>query len=170
MIEKNSIEVQNERGEIQPLLPAGFKRCSKCGEVKLYSQYGKDRTKKDGYYSSCKLCNKRIYIAQEKHCLDCGIKIPNYPTNILRCNKCFKIHRLNSMKEWHEKNKEHEKLYDKINKLKRIERVKKYRQTDKAIVTRLKKYVYPNEPENSLLIECHLLITKTKRLCRTSQS
>ena len=74
------------------------------------------------------------------------------------------------MKEWHEKNKEHEKQYDKNNKHKRIERVKKYRKTDKAIRTRLKKYVYPNEPENSLLIECHLLITKTKRLCRTLQN
>ena len=36
----------------------GTKKCSKCGEVKLLSDFPRDRHKKDGLRASCKACNK----------------------------------------------------------------------------------------------------------------
>lgn len=37
------------------------KICSKCREEKPLSEFRKDKTKKDGYYSSCKKCCKGFY-------------------------------------------------------------------------------------------------------------
>ena len=34
------------------------KVCSKCGEFKSYSEFHKDKWKKDGYYGQCKQCKK----------------------------------------------------------------------------------------------------------------
>ena len=35
-----------------------YKQCSKCGEVKLISQFDIKRSNKDGYKNHCKKCNK----------------------------------------------------------------------------------------------------------------
>lgn len=40
------------------------KRCSCCGEVKLFQFFSKDKTKKNGYRSHCKTCRKE---AQNKY-------------------------------------------------------------------------------------------------------
>lgn len=37
----------------------GFKRCTMCKELKLLSLYIKDKTKKDGLYSSCTDCHRK---------------------------------------------------------------------------------------------------------------
>lgn len=34
------------------------KKCTKCGEDKTFSEFNKDRTKKDGRHSNCKECKK----------------------------------------------------------------------------------------------------------------
>ncbi len=34
-----------------------FKKCSKCGEVKLLECFSRDKTRKDGYSVECKKCN-----------------------------------------------------------------------------------------------------------------
>jgi hypothetical protein len=34
------------------------KRCSKCKEVKLISEFNKDKSKKDGHYYQCKECSR----------------------------------------------------------------------------------------------------------------
>lgn len=36
-----------------------YKKCSKCGEVKLIRQFNKDKYKSDGLQSYCKICNKK---------------------------------------------------------------------------------------------------------------
>ena len=41
------------------------KKCSKCGVVKEICEFRKDKTKKDGLYSSCKLC-KLIWRRENK--------------------------------------------------------------------------------------------------------
>ena len=43
-----------------------MKQCSKCKQVKPYSDYNSDKTKPDGYYSSCKSCKRLKDIAWEK--------------------------------------------------------------------------------------------------------
>lgn len=46
-------------GSIPPYYPvSSFKRCSKCKEIKFIDEFYKDKTKKDGYKSQCKECNK----------------------------------------------------------------------------------------------------------------
>ena len=46
------------------------KTCSKCGETKPVSEFTVDKTKPDGYYSSCKGCKNhymsRVYYANAK--------------------------------------------------------------------------------------------------------
>jgi hypothetical protein len=37
------------------------KKCNRCGIVKSYSEFYKDRYRKDGYDSYCRECNKEIY-------------------------------------------------------------------------------------------------------------
>lgn len=37
-----------------------YKTCSKCGEVKLVSQFGKHPNTKDGFQSNCKKCNLKL--------------------------------------------------------------------------------------------------------------
>lgn len=37
-----------------------MKRCSKCKESKELSEFSRDRTKSDGYYSSCKICLHKV--------------------------------------------------------------------------------------------------------------
>lgn len=38
---------------------ADIKKCSKCSLSKELSEFNKDKSKSDGYYSSCKLCHKK---------------------------------------------------------------------------------------------------------------
>ena len=42
-----------------PEIPDGYKRCSKCGEVKPVEEYYKDRTRKDGLRGLCKTCTNK---------------------------------------------------------------------------------------------------------------
>jgi hypothetical protein len=43
----------------------GEKKCNKCNEVKPFSDFNKDKSRKDGYYSICRLC-KQIYNKENK--------------------------------------------------------------------------------------------------------
>lgn len=46
-----------------------LKKCSKCGEEKLLCEFSKDKSKPDGYYSSCKECLKeysKFYYSENK--------------------------------------------------------------------------------------------------------
>ena len=38
-----------------------MKKCTKCKVEKEITEFSKDKTRKDGVYSSCKLCNKEYY-------------------------------------------------------------------------------------------------------------
>ena len=37
----------------------GFKKCTKCGEIKPHSEFQKDKSRKDRYATSCKSCRKK---------------------------------------------------------------------------------------------------------------
>jgi hypothetical protein len=43
----------------------GEKKCNKCDEVKPFSDFNKDKSRKDGYHSICRLC-KQIYYEENK--------------------------------------------------------------------------------------------------------
>ena len=43
-----------------------MKKCKKCNEVKSFSEFAKDKSRKDGHRSSCKVCNKAYYEANKE--------------------------------------------------------------------------------------------------------
>ena len=43
-----------------------MKKCSKCGNILSFDLFVKDKSKKDGYYSSCKKCNKKQHKESNK--------------------------------------------------------------------------------------------------------
>jgi hypothetical protein len=46
---------------------AGFKRCSRCGKVKSFFEFHRDKTKKDGKQFFCKTCKSEIYKEWQKN-------------------------------------------------------------------------------------------------------
>ena len=41
-------------------IPEGYKRCSKCGEVKSVEEFYKNKCHKDGLHNYCKICTREI--------------------------------------------------------------------------------------------------------------
>ena len=72
------------------------KKCSKCGVVKEICEFRKDKTKKDGLYSSCKLC-KLIWRRENK-------EITNSTNRRYKKNNKEKVIKYNS--EYQKKNRE----------------------------------------------------------------
>ena len=72
------------------------KKCTKCGLVKEICEFRKDKTKKDGLYSSCKLC-KLIWRRENK-------EITNFTNRRYKNNNKEKIIKYNS--EYQKKNRE----------------------------------------------------------------
>ena len=46
------------------------KKCSKCGNVSLKSNFYKDSIKKDGYKSECRICSQEYYYANKDRLLN----------------------------------------------------------------------------------------------------
>jgi len=100
-----------------------LKNCSKCGIEKEYSEFYRDKNKKDGFRSQCKSCIKK-YNQENKE------DIKKY------------------REENKEKRKEYNKKYNQENKEKISLRDKKYREENKEkIDLRMKKYYQKNKEE-----------------------
>jgi hypothetical protein len=53
-------KIKNELNKIEEVfLKEGEKQCTKCKEIKLSSEFSKNKHSKDGYYPNCKDCKKR---------------------------------------------------------------------------------------------------------------
>ena len=104
----------------------GFKRCSKCEEVKSVSEFSKDRRSKDGYKSRCKECAKR-YREENKE------KIAERGRRYYDKNK--------------EKIAERRKPYREENKEKIAECTKRYRGENKEWLAENKKQYYEENKE-----------------------
>jgi len=74
------------------------KHCTKCNTDKPVSEYGKDKSKSDGLYSSCKSCNK-------------DRRRENYHKN--------REENIQKTKDWQQKNPDKTLAYKKNNKYKR---------------------------------------------------
>ena len=110
-------------------------QCTKCGEVKQLTDFHKDKRKKSGRTSSCKVCRKRGKYPKEppteKACTKCGtIKaVSEYPKlktarygYISYCKSCYneryRTYRKNNrgkinniQQRWAEKNRDKMKIY-----------------------------------------------------------
>jgi YHS domain-containing protein len=63
-------------------IPEGFKRCLKCGEIKAFSEFHKNKNCKDGHKSWCKECMKEYMKEYSKK-----YNIQHYNEQIKRLNK-----------------------------------------------------------------------------------
>jgi hypothetical protein len=58
-------KIKNELNKIEEVfLKEGEKQCTKCKEIKLSSEFSKNKHSKDGYYSNCKDCKKRFGVSK----------------------------------------------------------------------------------------------------------
>jgi len=107
------------------ILPEGFKRCSKCGEVKGVGEYSRDKSKRDGLCYYCKICNNEYYKSNKE-------KIIEY-SKVWAKNNREKV--AENLRNFNKKNKEkrhrYNKMYFKNNKEKEVARVKIYRKNNK---------------------------------------
>lgn len=114
-----------------------LKECSKCGKILSLTEFGKDKTKKDGFNSSCKNC-KLLYRKNKKEHID------NKNKEYYKNNK-EKV--LGTSKEWYETNKEYVAKYNKIyrteNKKEIRKTITKYRENNKGMLA-IKRRKYEN--------------------------
>jgi len=112
-----------------------LKICSKCHEEKNINEFRKDKTKKDGYFSSCKKCRE---IIDKKYRL-------NNPNKLKIYYKENKQYLLNQKKEYYKKNKIkiliRQNEYIKNNPNKKKESDKKYVKNNLKKINK-KKYIY----------------------------
>jgi hypothetical protein len=53
--------------QICPFKPLNFKYCSKCDEIKLISEFSKNKSMSSGYNYSCKSCSNLNWIKKYKN-------------------------------------------------------------------------------------------------------
>ena len=127
------------------------KICSKCKEEKEVCEFYTDKSKIDGYYSSCKEC-KIIYTKT---------RVDENKTYL----KLWKINNPNYQKKFREKNPNYVKEYYKNNKEVLLERVKKhYHENKETILPKIRerssKYYYDNRETR---LECRKEYNKNNR-------
>jgi len=111
----------------------GFKRCSKCGEIKPISEFNKDISRKDGCASSCKAC-KKLYRLENKE------RISEYR------KEYYPRYRLEHEKELSEYKKE----YYKTNKASILQKNRKYYVENRASILESNKDYYEKNREHTL--------------------
>ena len=111
------------------------KECSKCGVVKLVSEFYKDKRRKDGLYSHCKLCQNALTKAYSS------------------TEKGKEIHQAN-YKRWYDERggKEWQREYAKSDE--RRAQMEKYRQSLEGRAARRKMYV-THKIHNPGLLKAH---------------
>lgn len=84
------------------------KTCTKCGEWKVFGDFKKDKSKRDGYYSSCKACVKK-YRQENAEAIKEYSKLHNkryYQKNaeaVKECNKKYRQKNTEYYRQYHKK-------------------------------------------------------------------
>lgn len=112
------------------------KLCTKCGEIKEVSNFVKDPQKKDGLYSSCKVCYKKYYKNTKEKYKPARKKwqVENREIILEKKRKRYFENRdrlLVDMKAWHKANKEYEKKYRENNKSHLLQKSKEWAKNNK---------------------------------------
>ena len=139
------------------------KSCSKCGEVKAYEMFSRDKSRKDGYSYVCKVCEsdrRKTYYEANKD------KIIEYNKAYYEANK-EKIEESN--KAYYEANKEKinkiKKAYRENNKDKIIEYTKAYYEANKdKIIEYNKAYYEANKEKRSEYTKAYYEANKERYL------
>ena len=127
-----------------------MKKCIKCGEVKPFSEFCKDKTRADGLNNKCKKCVKQYNTENKEY-------FKNYYTeNKDKIKECHKKYRIENKDKINEINK---KYIDKLSD--------SYIKGLLAKNSPLKPKDFNDQPE---LIDLKRLQIQTERLCKTSKS
>ena len=150
-----------------------MKQCSKCKEWKELTEFSKKRSKSDGLCCYCRSCIKK---SNKQWRL-------NNPDKDKERKKQWRLNNPDKQKEWGkrwrlnnpDKQKERLKRWRLNNVDKEKESNKQWRlnNPDKVIISNIKtnlKQSYNISDAPADLIECKLLIIKTKKLCKTSSN
>ena len=134
----------------------GFKKCTKCGEIKPHSEFHKDKSRKDGYATSCKSCRKKYY-ENNKEERKAYFKEHNkkyYEKHREEKIKYFKEYN----KKYHEKHKEERKeIWKEYSK---EYHKKKCEQTIEQIYINFTQKLYPkNDIQYGIIYGVHNIIT-----------
>lgn len=109
------------------------KKCTKCGELKPLSEFGKDKSKKDGFRPSCKKCDavvKRIWRSNNKE------KVAEYKLKYREDNR--------------EKIAEYKRIYNKANADKIAKQKREYNKKNKDKIAKNKAEYYLSNHERFL--------------------
>ena len=124
-----------------------MKQCTNCKEIKNYTDFSKDISKKDGLYPRCKSC-KVIY--QKKYAIENADKIKKYREE----NKEILYQKKKNYKKLYpDKHKEWYKLWAINNKEKRKAYMKQYRQDNKENIKESKANYVENNPDIALKLK-----------------
>lgn len=102
------------------------KKCSKCGAVKLLEEFGKNKSRKDGYQAYCRSCFNEYFKSPERK---------------QHRNQYRSIPEIKEYRKEYENSpniKEHRKKYEKTSKC--IERRRQYKRTDMGKIVSSKAY------------------------------
>jgi hypothetical protein len=89
-----------------------MKICNKCKEEKPFSEFGKDKTSKDGYSAKCSICYKQYYQETREKRLEVG-KIYDQNNKKRKSEYIKKFYKENKeyFQKWNEENKEKQREY-----------------------------------------------------------
>ena len=97
-----------------------MKRCTKCGEIKEFTEFYQDKSKKDGLKTNCKACNKQYQQANREKILEQQKKYRKQNREKILERS---LRRYQANRDWHER-------YYQANREKILEQKKKYRQAN----------------------------------------
>jgi len=114
-----------------------YKKCGKCKELKLFSEFYKDRSNVDGIEGHCKICRKKqkvdYYSTNRDRILECRKKYAkDNKDKILKYKKDSENRRRSYGREYYILNKEERKAYREKNKLKIKLQKRLYRSTHRS--------------------------------------
>lgn len=124
-----------------------IKKCTKCFEDKLFSEYRKQKRGKYGLMSVCKLCQSKIEKTERKNNPE-RVKKTNHEQYIKNRDKRLEYNK-NYRKNNHESLKEYDSNYRKNNKEKRYLTGKRWREKNSEILSK-KKSEYSKKNRNRI--------------------
>ena len=83
-----------------------MKKCSKCKEIKNFEEFGKNKSRKDGFHHQCKSCQKKYYEENKEQVKKRQKKHREENKELIK----------ERAKKWREDNKEYKKKYRKENR------------------------------------------------------
>lgn len=145
-----------------------MKICKKCKEEKELSEFGKDKTSKDGLSAKCSVCYKQYYLETREKRLEVS-KIYNQNNKEKKSEyvKKFYLENKEYFQKWNEENKEKQKEYFKKRRKNNPEYYKEYQKKNKDRIRNYDNHRRKNNLQvklaKNLRSHLHRLVTKTKK-------